>query len=128
MMVEKVVTAQDTITQMETLRVMTSWDETLAKQAEIKENSTINVSVTSTIGADVEKGEVTTKVNRAEDERHYLSGSKLTFLFLYVYYKFTTTRLIDPRHQRLAALYFPGYAKPTLGRCPQQRTYTPQWH
>jgi hypothetical protein len=96
----KVAIAHDTPTQAELSppsRALTSWDETHAKRAEITENSTIKVYVTKTIAIDVEEGRVTTKVQQDEDQSRYLSGSKLTFLFLWVYHK-PTTQLIDPIH------------------------------
>lgn len=86
-MEEKVAIAQDTPTQVEQslpLRGLTSWDETHAKHAEIAENSTVKVCVTSTIDIDIEEGRVTIKVQRDENKSRYLSGSKLAFLFLCV--------------------------------------------
>jgi len=105
-MVERLATAQDRTPAepSQPLRQRTSQDETLEKQAGIIESNVIKACVPTTIGVDVEKGGVTTKVH--EDESRYLSGSKLIFLFLWVYHKLTT-RLVDPIYQRLAALYFP---------------------
>ena len=96
-MAEKVAIAQDTPTQVGQslpLRGLTSWDET--KHAKIAENNTVKVCV-STIDTDVEEGRVTIKVQTNEDKSHYLSGSKLTFLFLCVYQK-SITQLIVPTH------------------------------
>jgi len=108
-MVEKIATAQNNLTpveQSQPLRGITPTNEALAKQAEIKMNSTIKASATNTIGADVEKGRATTGVTRAGDEGRYLSGLKFIFLFLWVSHIFTA-QLIHPMDQGLAALYFP---------------------
>ena len=99
-MVGKAAIAQDTPTRAEQslpLKELTSSCQTHANRAEITEDSTIKVFVTRTIYIDVEEGRVTTKVQRDEDQSRYLSGSKLVFLFLWVYHNLTS-QLIDPIH------------------------------
>ena len=99
-MMEMAAIAQDTPTRVEQslpLRELTSSCQTHANWAEITEDSTIKVYVTRTIDIDVEEGRATTKVQRDEDQSRYLSGSKLIFLFLWVYHKLTT-QFIDPIH------------------------------
>ena len=108
-MVESLATAQGSIqgepSQPLDLRANISQDEKHAKQAGLVVDNT-KACATTIIAADLEKGEVTTKVKQPEDESRYLSGSKLVFLFLWVYHKFAT-QLAESVPQRLAALYFP---------------------
>jgi len=53
-------------------------------QAEIMENSTDRVCVTSNLGVGVEEGRLKSKLQQDEAQSRYLTGSKLIFLFLWV--------------------------------------------